>query len=193
MDLPRTILIAATLVASTATAQTTEKAVLEKVEAGVADVGPLDAGMRAMQVDLRQPFGFDSVYRIHGRDDVFVRGQGGLYAVFPQSVYANTRNGSIPLIPHGTTFYIGEPALDALAPEGPPAPERMATAGPQRIDPNAQPVSRRKETPVRLAPPPPPAPRRATPARIVDDASYRRARLTALMQRAAEAATQPDA
>jgi hypothetical protein len=97
---------------------------LSEVEQAVGDLGPLSASLRDLQPDLRHPVGFDAVYRVPGREDLLMRVSGGLYAVFPRSVYAQTQQGQIPLIPYGTTFFIGPPDTSALPQEptvpGPP-------------------------------------------------------------------------
>jgi hypothetical protein len=79
------------------------------VDPAVGDVNPLSASLRDMRVDLRQPTGFENVYRVPGRPDMFMRSSGALNAVFPQSAYAQTAGGPLPIIPAGTVFYIGEP------------------------------------------------------------------------------------
>ncbi len=87
----------------------------ERVEAGVADVDPLTAGLRQLQLDLRMPTGFEDVYRVPGRDDLFMRVDGGLYAIFPRSRYDQGRLGPIPVVPDNTIFHIGRPDATALA------------------------------------------------------------------------------
>lgn len=86
----------------------------EPVENGVADADPLSIGLRELQVDLRDPVGFEQVFRVPGRDDLLMRVDGGLFAIFPRSVYFQTRSGNVPVIPNDTTFYIGEPAFPLL-------------------------------------------------------------------------------
>ena len=87
----------------------------ERVEAGVADVDPLTAGLRQLQLDLRMPAGFEHVYRVPGREDLFMRVNGGLYAIFPRSRYDQGRFGPVPQVPDNTIFHIGRPDADALA------------------------------------------------------------------------------
>ncbi len=95
------------------------------IEQGVGDAGPLSAPGRVVPVDLRKPLGFERVYTL-GRvdafkdDEVFLRVSGGITAVFPRSVYEKTPEGTRPLIPPGTTFYIGE-----LPEEFRPAEEKL--------------------------------------------------------------------
>lgn len=81
------------------------------VDPGYEDTGILGESFRLPMADLRQPDGWDRVYRMEGRDGaIFARRNGGVTAVFPQSDYINTRDGSIPTVPAGTIYVIGEPA-----------------------------------------------------------------------------------
>lgn len=90
------------------------------LDQSVADTGPLSTSLRKLDPGLQQPAGFDDVYVVPGRDDLLMRIDGGVVAVFPRSTYMRTRQGTLPLIPPGTTFYIGIPAHLAL---GPPLPD----------------------------------------------------------------------
>ncbi len=107
---------------------------LQPVEAGSVDSSPLAGSMQLLPIDLRQPTGFDEVYRVNtGHGSAFARMDGGLRAVFPRSEYGLGPNGVETQIPAGTTWVIGdtptwyadrfgmiatEPALGA-APAGP--------------------------------------------------------------------------
>lgn len=82
---------------------------LETVDAGVADRNGLDTSMRMLPIDLRLPTGFSSVYRVPGRDDMLMRGNGALYAVFAQSTYRRSARGAIPIAPAGVVYSIGMP------------------------------------------------------------------------------------
>lgn len=95
----------------------------QPIEQGVADVDPLRRSFRVISPDLRLDVGFEGLYRLDEADAAspFYRRAGGLYAVFPQSVYFETRQGVIAEIPPGTVFHFGkpEPAMapgDALPP-----------------------------------------------------------------------------
>src|SRR6185503_15575203 len=77
----------------------------------VEDVNPLSTSLRQMHSDLRQPTGFQNVYHVPGHDDLLMRVNGGIYAVFPESEYTVNRKGkTVPVIPAGTVFYIGLPS-----------------------------------------------------------------------------------
>ena len=230
------LLLAATFLGSAAHGQTADEAALadgafQEIEAGVEDANPFAASFRSQMADFRQPTGFDRVYRVGGLDDRFMRAQGGLYAVFPRSVYATTREGEVAVIPPSATFYVGRAAMDQLVEttqvdralrERPLATDERALppAAYRAIRPLVDGASRRSkryglvsraaatETP-HVGPDLAPrsvvevdadasAPRRddelrLTPPPIVDDATYRRARLEQLMRRAAAAAQPADA
>ena len=75
--------------------------------------GPaLGTSFRVQQVDL-SPSAFRNVYKVPGRDDLLMRTDGALYAVFDQSVYVRDpkAKGNVlkPIIPAATVFYIGKP------------------------------------------------------------------------------------
>jgi hypothetical protein len=135
---------ATTLLAGAVSAQvptgTTPKPRFQGVEQLVEDVSPLAVSLRSFQTDLRQPSGFESVYRAPddgtGRERL-MRIDGALAATFPQSVYAplyvrerfmvflqrDRKIGDVPTVPAGTVFHIG-------LPEPPPA-ERPAQPRPR--------------------------------------------------------------
>lgn len=101
------------------------------VDEGVGDVDSLAADLRVQPLDLRTPLGFERVYRVPGRDDLYMRVSGGLVAVFPRSEYVPGPGGLWPVIPAGTRFYPGGLPPELLgSPE--PAPGG-GTAGPERI------------------------------------------------------------
>lgn len=81
----------------------------QPLDAAIEDVGPLSFSLRRVEGGLQQPSGFDQVYRLPNSDRL-ARTNGALHAVFPRSLYASTQEGEVPLIPAGTTFYIGEPS-----------------------------------------------------------------------------------
>ena len=92
---------------------------LEIVDAGREDIGPLATSLRSDPVDARLPTGFHRVYRVPGSDSQLMRGNGALFAVFPESIYQDGR----ALLPPGTVYHIGMPDLtpapihpDALSP-----------------------------------------------------------------------------
>ncbi len=84
------------------------------VEGGVADRGSLSESLRVMPVDLRQNQSFEKLYKVVGNEDVYIRQAGGLRAVFKNPVYIDTESGSIPIVPAGTVYCIGEVTHDVL-------------------------------------------------------------------------------
>ncbi len=88
---------------------------LKPLDQTVEDTSPLDISLRQIERGLREPSAFDQVYRVPNREDLLMRIEGGIYAIFPQSVYTRGRNGTLPLIPAGTVFYIGFPELERLS------------------------------------------------------------------------------
>lgn len=103
---------------------------LERVTPGIDDIGPSSVDPRVVPPDLRQPLGFEGVYRLGERSpwggvDVrsLVRISGATIAVFPRSSYVRTREGPRPLIPAGTVFYLGRipDNLDGPRSKAPPS------------------------------------------------------------------------
>ena len=86
-----------------------ETSTLQIVDQTVADVSDLSASLRAIDPGLSRPSGFDRVYRVPGNDDLVMRANGGLYAVFPHSRYDFGPAGPVAVVPDGTVFYIGAP------------------------------------------------------------------------------------
>ena len=85
---------------------------LKPLDQTVEDISPLSISLRHIERGLREPSAFDQVYRVPDRDDLLMRIEGGIYAVFPQSMYTQGENGTLPLIPAGTVFHIGYPDLE---------------------------------------------------------------------------------
>jgi len=98
------------------------------VDARVADVSPLARSLRVESPGLGIPSGFSAVYRVPGDPDGLMRVNGGLTALFPQSVYQTTSYGSFPVIPAATVFRIGTPST--LPAESGSPPRRPAVAEP---------------------------------------------------------------
>jgi hypothetical protein len=188
---------------------------LKPVDPAVEDTGPLSVSLRDLQVDLRGPVGFEHIYRVPGHEDeLYMRMDGGLLAVFPQSIYTDTRWGPVPIIPNNTVFYIGVDSMESLLardwsprelwkdPLGLRIDGRIDLAAGEPDEAEAQ-----AERGLPAAPRPPLAPstgREPDPdggppradleaaATIVTDPSYRAQRLRELMRRAAQAADQAD-
>ncbi len=82
---------------------------LKPLDQTVEDTSPLSRSLRHIERGLREPSAFDQVYRVPDRDDLLMRIEGGIYALFPQSIYTQGKNGTLPVIPAGTVFHIGYP------------------------------------------------------------------------------------
>jgi hypothetical protein len=109
---------------------------LRRIDEGGADRGPLSDSQRVAPVDLRVPTGFQGVYQFDrptpfGKPEaMFARTSGGLTAVFPRSVYVESRGGLVPEIPAGTVFMIGKPVTAASqAPARPPLAVDLSVSG----------------------------------------------------------------
>src|SRR5205814_5078916 len=106
---------------------------------------------RLVPVDLRRPTGFKGVFQFDravpfGKPEtVYTRANGGLYAVFPRSVYLSAPGGLVPQIPAGTVFMIGLPPERAAPRGGPsqsPTAVDMSVQGQAEPAPPAPPVVR---------------------------------------------------
>ena len=84
------------------------------------DRNSLSHSLRVMPVDL-SPHGFERVYAVPGRDDLLMRTNGALYAVFDQSTYSRDpqRRGAMrAVVPAATVFYIGRPDFRTIRSTG---------------------------------------------------------------------------
>jgi hypothetical protein len=108
-----TMMLCSGLLATTATAQVPPPPP-RPIDQGVGDAGPLSTSLRETHPGLRQPTGFDNVYHVPGRDDLFMRMDGGMVAVFPRSTYVRKSGRNSATVPPGTVFYIGIPTHLAM-------------------------------------------------------------------------------
>jgi hypothetical protein len=105
---------------------------LDRVTPGVGDIGPSSVDTRIAPPDLRQPVGFEGVYRVGtptpGALDArpLVRISGATLALFPRSAYMVTRDGPLPQIPAGTVFYLGHLPEEFTRPPPPTPPSMLA-------------------------------------------------------------------
>jgi len=186
---------------------------LVPLEQGYEDRSAFDESLRVPRVDLSVPGGFKQVYQVPGRDDLLMRVNGGMYAVFPESYYRGVSGGAKPLIPPGTIFYIGEPPTNRpVVPGQPKVAPPVSLAPRDEIDPRVNgkwdrrivvddagvketngevdpetPVGRDREA---AMVPPPRIPRLSTPVirTVATDERFRMMRLSTLLDRATEAA-----
>ncbi len=179
---------------------------LKPLDQRVEDISPLSRSLRSVERGLSAPTGFNQVYRFPGQEDLYMRVNGGIHAVFPQSAYSSGRNGPIPLIPAGTIFYIGQPDLDRTGQADPSTPQDEGRIGedrygrlnlreyPERSGQAKQRWTSRSATTVpftgvdmRQTREGSPIVNPSNPSTIVTDARYRENRIRELMQSAANA------
>ena len=170
----------------------------ERVDEGAEDQTPLSVSLRQRELGLQSATEFNHVYRVPGRDDLFMRVDGGLYAVFERSFYVPFPAGVFPVVPNNTVFHIGRPALDTLlAPPSPDTPREGIGAyrlyqtnriNPRiysRIDPELAGIHDQQSADEFVQDQPPMQSR--MPTNILTDRRYRVKRLQQLMNRAAAA------
>ena len=93
---------------------------LQQVDQASADRHSLSQSLRVMPVDL-SPHNFERVYQVPGRDDLMMRSNGALYAVFEQSDYMRDpkKKGAMKaVVPAATVFYIGRPDFSMIRSAG---------------------------------------------------------------------------
>jgi len=93
---------------------------LQSLDQGTDDIGPLGQSFLLQPIELRTETLFDNIFRIDDGTGRLVRRAGALNAVFSQSDYVQItpRRGSpytIPVVPAGTVYYIGDPIEVDLA------------------------------------------------------------------------------
>ncbi len=81
----------------------------QPIDPGYADVGPLQTSLRALPEVMRHDTAFEHVYQSPINPNQRYRVAGGVYAVFNNSDYVATRNGTIAVYPADVRFYIGPP------------------------------------------------------------------------------------
>jgi hypothetical protein len=174
----------------------------KKVDPGVGDVNSLGVGRVDLRKDLRRDSQFGSVYKFtqptpYGQPGqtttTFFRVDGGLTAAFPQSIYTDTASGPIPLVPPGTTYYIGTLPDPWSRPAG-PGPETGAerVRSPHYVDlrvDTSVPDPRQPAPTAHHPAPAPPSPSPAPPAQVQSlwtDEAYRAMVVGGLLDRAAQ-------
>ncbi len=86
--------------------------VLKRVDGGVADRDALSVSFHDPRVSLGMPSGFRDIFSPEDRHDLYMRGDGAIYATFRRSVYVRNKEGKTVIpVPAGTTFSIGMPRL----------------------------------------------------------------------------------
>jgi hypothetical protein len=113
--------LACALLHGGAVAQFGREPLLRRVEEAFSDRDPLASSLRQIDVDLRQPAGFNALYQVEGKE-VFIRRAGAVWAVFPRGRYTRHDGKTVVQAPAGMTFSIGPPS--ALLTE--PKPQKIA-------------------------------------------------------------------
>lgn len=108
----------------------------DPVEASVADVSVLSTSLRVQEIGLDPGTGFTQVYQVPGVPGAHFRANGGLFAVFDQSVYLSWNGMNFPEVPPSTTFYIGTPDFLKLRTEAGPS-EDSSPPSRRRTEPGA--------------------------------------------------------
>jgi len=91
---------------------------LVPLEQGVTDRSATATSLRIQPVELSETTNFQKLFGVAGRPDLFVRSQGGLYAVFDQGSYRNVKGRTFIQWPSGTMYYIGQPNFSGLKSNG---------------------------------------------------------------------------
>ena len=81
---------------------------LTPVDAGVEDRTVLSESLRLEPYDMRENQSFEQLFRVEGSPEIYVRRAGSLHAVFRDPLYVETVGESVPLVPTGTIYCIGE-------------------------------------------------------------------------------------
>ena len=79
------------------------------IDQAVEDYNPLSASLRQVDGGLGISGAFDRVFRLPGKNGRLMRVQGGLYAIFDESVYTEGEQGLSVEVPSNTMFWIGPP------------------------------------------------------------------------------------
>ncbi len=99
-------------------AQDNSPGTLVPIEQGMVDRSASATTLRVQPVELSETTNFQKLFGVAGRPDLFVRSQGGLYAVFDQGSYKTVQGRTMVLWPAGTIYYIGQPNFSVLKSSG---------------------------------------------------------------------------
>lgn len=117
------------------------------VDQGLADRNPLGRSLRSLPSPIDVGRSFGRLYVDPRRPGRFLRRQGGLAAVFPQSVYVGEGAAGVPIVPPGTVFEIGRRDGDEIARTSEFAgavaapPAELLPSGENRVPPQSMLVS----------------------------------------------------
>jgi hypothetical protein len=145
---------------------------LTPVDAGVEDTTPLSESLRLVPHDMRENQSFEQLFRVKGSPDVYVRRAGSLHAVFRDPLYVETFGTTVPLIPTGTIYCIGEvtqSVLDQLGVIARGEHKREIENSPEQVVENWNPIA------------PNISHTKSRSIRFLDDEGYRRRRLASFV------------
>jgi hypothetical protein len=91
---------------------------LVPLEQGTTDRSATATSLLIQPVELSETTNFQKLFGVAGRPDLFVRSQGGLYAVFDQGSYRSVQGRTFIQWPAGTMYYIGQPNFSGLKSNG---------------------------------------------------------------------------
>ncbi|TVQ30395.1 MAG: hypothetical protein EA376_13095 [Phycisphaeraceae bacterium] len=80
---------------------------LVPVDQGFADLDLLSTSLRHLQLGSREDLGFERLFTVPGHPDLLMRRDGAMTAIFHRSLYEETRDGTVALIPDGAIFHLG--------------------------------------------------------------------------------------
>lgn len=168
---------------------------LRRVDSSLDGRDPLANSLRNPQIDLATPLDFRDLYAVEGRDDVYVRRSGAVYAVFPRTYYVKQKKKEVTRVPGGTTYSIGFPSTLKVAP-GRGGRDSLGERVDHAIDSSVGGLERPSRLEQRVVPAPvsstpteavvAPPPAADVLPRFVVNESYRRARIDAMLRAAGE-------
>ena len=145
---------------------------LVPVDEGIEDRTVLSESLKVVQNDMRESQSFEQLFRVKGSPEIFVRRAGSLHAVFRDPHYLETSEGSIPLVPTGTIYCIGEVTKEVLEQLG----VMVSGAGDDNVDTTPS------QDDVKWNPVSPGISHASTSSiRFLDDEGYRRRRLASFV------------
>lgn len=108
------------------------------IDQGLADRNPLGTSLRSLPQTIDAGRSFGRIYADPRRPGRYLRRQGGLSAVFPQSVYVGESADGIPIVPPGTVFELGWEGSAAAtpSPRTDAPPKELVPPGENRLDPS---------------------------------------------------------
>jgi len=109
------------------------------IDQGLADRNTLGTSLRSLPQAIDEGRSFGRLYVDPQRSDRFLRRQGGLAAVFPQSVYIGEGANGIAVVPPGTIFELGwnreaVPGIGSVGTRPKTPPKELVPPGENRLE-----------------------------------------------------------